>query len=136
MTIPFGELSFRYSRASGPGGQKVNRTNSRVELLFDVPNSPSLSERQKEWVARRLRSYADKSGVLHLVCQDTPSQWRNRERLLEHLSTLMASAVKRPAPKRVDTKPSRASKERRLERKRRHSEVKKKRKKVQPKDWS
>ena len=114
----------------------MNRTNSRVELLFDVANSPSLTDKQRALVVRRLRSYVDRSGILHLVSQETPSQWRNRETLLERFSTLMSSGVASPSPKRVKTKPSRASKERRLERKRRHSEVKKKRKRVQSKDWS
>ncbi len=123
LSIPVGELTFRFSRASGPGGQHVNRTASRVELLFDVANSPSLTESQRQRVLTALERYIDRSGVLHLAAQSTPSQWRNRQEALDRLQRLLRQALK-PRRHRVPTRPSRRARERRLRDKRRRGRTK------------
>ena len=79
VSIPMSELQFRFARSSGPGGQHVNRTATQVELLFDVANSPSLEEVQRQRVLSKLKSRIDKEGILHLVSQETRSQLRTRE---------------------------------------------------------
>ncbi len=76
VSIPTSELHFRFARSSGPGGQHVNRSATQVELLFDVANSPSLDETQRQRVLRNLTPRIDKEGVLHLVSQETRSQLR------------------------------------------------------------
>ena len=85
VSIPMSELSFRFARSSGPGGQHVNRSATQVELLFDVANSPSLDEAQRQRVLNKLKSRIDKEGVLHLVSQETRSQLRvpNAEKFME-----------------------------------------------------
>lgn len=123
VTIPLSEISFRFSRASGPGGQNVNRTASRVELLFDVAGSPSLPEPTRERVLQRLARYIDSSGMLHLVAESTPSQWRNRQEAVKRFQRLMARAIQ-PPKRRVATRPTRSSRERRLRSKRQRSRTK------------
>jgi ribosome-associated protein len=131
VSIPISELQFRFARSSGPGGQHVNRSATQVELLFDVANSPSLSEAQRRRVLRRLKSRIDKEGVLHLVSQETRSQLRNREEVVERFQELMREALHVPKRRRP-TRPSQAARERRLEEKSRRSEVKRDRRPVQP----
>mgnify|MGYP000365601865 CR=1 FL=1 len=120
LSIPMDELHFRFARSSGPGGQNVNRTATRVELLFDVQNSSSLSAEQRLLILRRLRRYIDQRGVLHLFSQGTRSQLRNREEVVERLRVLLDKSLQTPR-KRLATRPSPASRERRLLNKRRHS---------------
>jgi ribosome-associated protein len=127
--IPLSELSFRFSRSSGPGGQHVQKSSTRVELLFDVANSPSLTDAQKARVQRRLSSHVDSLGVLHLISQSERSQWRNRQEALERFQTLMREALKRRKHRKA-TRPTAASRERRLRQKRRRSEIKRSRGKV------
>ena len=122
--IPFSELRFRTSRSGGPGGQNVNKVESKVELLFDVAGSPSLTESQRARVGSRLRNRIDSNGILHLSSQLSRSQWENREIVVAEFTRLIASALK-PSKKRVKTRPSKASKEKRLMKKKRHSEKKK-----------
>jgi ribosome-associated protein len=131
VSIPLSELSFRFSRSSGPGGQHVNRSETRVELLFDLMGSPSLSERQKSRASGRLEGYLDKDGVLHLVSQSTRSQLRNREDVVERFRTLLRAAL-RVRRRRYPTKPTRAAREKRLEEKTRRSQTKKRRRRVVP----
>jgi ribosome-associated protein len=126
LTIPLSELRFRFARSSGPGGQHVNRSATRVELLFDVAGSPSLTEAQRERALKALASYIDSDGVLHLVSQTFRSQLRNREEVVERFRTLMHKAMRVPKRRRP-TRPSRAAQERRLANKRRRSEVKRQR---------
>ena len=123
LSIPVDELTFRFSRASGPGGQHVNRTASRVELLFDVANSPSLTEPHRQRVLTGLERYTDRNGVVHLVVQSTPSQWRNRQEALGRLRRLLQQALK-PRRHRVPTRPSRRARERRLREKSRRATTK------------
>lgn len=131
VSIPMSELRFRFARSSGPGGQHVNRSATQVELLFDVAGSPSLNETQRQRVLRKLRSRIDKEGVLHLVSQETRSQLRNREEVVERFQMLMREALRVPK-RRIPTRPTRAARERQLAAKRRRSEVKRDRRPVQP----
>jgi ribosome-associated protein len=131
VSIPMSELQFRFTRSSGPGGQHVNRSATQVELLFDVANSPSLNETQRRRVLRKLKSRIDKEGILHLVSQETRSQLRNREEVVERFQELMRDALHVPKRRRP-TRPTRAARERRLEEKHRRSETKRSRRPVQP----
>ena len=127
LDIPMSELYFRFSRSSGPGGQHVNRSATRVELLFDVAHSPSLDEFQRAKLIGRLSSYLDREGVLHLASQSSRSQTRNREELVKRFQSLLASALVQRR-KRRPTRPTRSSREKRLDSKRQRSEVKRRRK--------
>jgi ribosome-associated protein len=127
--IPEAELKFRFSRSSGPGGQHVNRTETRVELLFDLAHSPSLGDVQRERALGKLSSYVDKDGFLHLVSQSSRSQLRNREEVVERFRTLMRRALKVPRRRRP-TEPPPAARERRLEEKKQRSDLKRQRGKV------
>jgi ribosome-associated protein len=126
LIIPLSELRFRFAQSSGPGGQHVNRSATRVELLFDVAGSPSLTEAQRERVLKTLASYIDSEGVLHLASQTFRSQLRNREEVVERFRMLMHKAMRIPKRRRP-TRPSRAARERRLTSKRRRSELKRQR---------
>jgi ribosome-associated protein len=129
LRIPVDELRFRFSRSSGPGGQHVQKSSTRVELLFDVANSPSLTDAQRMRVQERLAGYVDSSGILHLVAQSERSQLRNREEVVARLQALLQRALKR-RKRRRPTAPTAASRERRLRQKRRRSEIKQARGKV------
>jgi ribosome-associated protein len=131
LSVPFSELEFRTSRSSGPGGQHRDRSETRVELRFDVARSPSLDEDQRGRVMVRLVTRVDSAGVLHLTSQRFRSQRRNREEVLRRFQVLLARALARPR-KRHRTKPSPQAKERRLARKRRRSAIKRLRRKVPP----
>ena len=133
VSIPLAELSFRFSRSSGPGGQHVQKSSTRVELLFDVANSPSLSERQQAKVLDQLSGYVDSGGVLHLTSQSERSQLRNREEVVARFQKLMRGALKRRKTRRP-TRHTAASRERRLRAKRRRSEIKRGRGKVRAED--
>ena len=134
LTIPRDELRFRYARSSGPGGQKVNRTASQVELLFDVANSPSLTPQQRALIQYRLAGYIDSRGVLHLVSSTTPSQWRNREEVTARFRTLLRHSL-RVRRRRIPTRPSKAVKEKRLQRKKRRSQTKRQRRRTETEEW-
>ena len=134
VSIPLSELSFRFSRSSGPGGQHVNKTETRVELLFDVVNSPSLTDTQRERVMRRLSNRIGGDGVLRVTSQSTRSQKQNRDLAIERFKRLMEKALQ-PQKKRKATKLSQATKERRLREKKRQSEIKKHRRKPQSGEW-
>jgi len=124
VEIPASELSFRFSRSSGPGGQNVNKRDTKVELLFDVASSPSLGPRQRERILRKLASRIDEDGVLHLVSSEQRTQGRNREVAIERLTAMLADALKPDPPKRRPTRPSRAAVDRRIADKRRRGERK------------
>jgi ribosome-associated protein len=115
--IPLSEIELRTSRSSGPGGQHANVTASRVEAVFDVCASPSLTEEQRSRIAARL------GPVVRAVAQDTRSQSRNRELALERLRGRLESALAVRRPRRA-TKPTAASRQRRAESKRRRGELK------------
>jgi ribosome-associated protein len=124
LNIPLAELSFRFSRSSGPGGQHVQKSSTRVELLFDVANSPSLTDVQRTRVLERLAGYIDSTGILHLVAQSERSQLRNREEVIARFEALMRRALIR-RKRRRPTRPTVASKEQRLRKKQRRSQIKK-----------
>ena len=126
LGIPDDELVERFVRSSGPGGQNVNKVSTAVELRFDVVNSPSLPEPVRaRLLARRDRRLTDE-GVLVLSAQRFRTQDRNREDARERLAALIA-AVLVPPKKRIATKPTKGSKERRLGAKRERSTVKQQR---------
>jgi ribosome-associated protein len=117
VAIPMAEIELRTSRSSGPGGQHANVTASRVEAVFDVQASSALSDAQKARITARLGPRVTASA------QDTRSQLRNRELALERLAARLASALEVRRP-RTKTRPSAASKRRRLDSKRRRGEIK------------
>jgi ribosome-associated protein len=117
VSIPLSEIAFRYSRSSGPGGQHAQKSETRVEALFDVDASSSLTDRQKHRVVRKT------GPVLHAIAQDERSQARNRELAVERVADALREAL-RVERRRVPTKPSKAAVERRLEQKRRRSDRK------------
>jgi len=125
--IPTDELMFRFSRSGGPGGQNVNRRETRVELVFDVANSPSLGPRQRARAAERLGRRLDARGRLHVVASQARTQGENREIAVERFAALMADALRAPPPARRKTTPSAAARARRLESKRRRSRQKRQR---------
>jgi ribosome-associated protein len=120
LTIPLAEITVRASRSSGPGGQHANVTASRVEAIFDVLASPSLSEEQ------RARAYARVGPRLVAIAQDERSQARNRDLALARLGERLALALV-PEKRRRPTRPTAASRERRLQDKRRGAERKRER---------
>ena len=128
VSISEDEITFTASRAGGPGGQNVNKVSTRVMLLFDLAGSPSLTEEQKQRISVRLRTRVSKDGVLRVVSQKHRSQSANKEAAVERLAELLKEALVRQKP-RKKTKVSRAAKERRLDEKRRRSQVKKQRSK-------
>ncbi|OOC04127.1 aminoacyl-tRNA hydrolase [Amycolatopsis azurea DSM 43854] len=126
FVIPGAELSERFSRSSGPGGQGVNTTDSRVELSFDVAGSASVPEHLRARMLDRLSSRLVE-GVVTIAASEHRSQLMNREAARARLVMLLLDASAPPAAKRRPTKPSRGSKERRLASKKRRGEVKKSR---------
>jgi ribosome-associated protein len=123
LVLPEAELSWRFSRSSGPGGQSVNTSDSRAELSFDVARSPSLPEHLR---TRALVALANRlvDGVLTVAASEQRSQLQNREAAEQRLADLLRAAVAPPPPPRRATKPTRGSKERRLQVKRQRSELK------------
>lgn len=131
LTIPASEISFRFSTSSGPGGQHANKSETRVTLLFDVAQSPSLTEAQRALIQQRLGSRLDSSGVLQISVQDSRSQHKNRETAVARFQAMLAAALA-PRKKRRKTRPSRAAQEKRLQTKKRRSQIKRDR----GRDWS
>ncbi|MFF3027253.1 MULTISPECIES: alternative ribosome rescue aminoacyl-tRNA hydrolase ArfB [unclassified Microbacterium] len=127
VTIPESELSWRFSRSSGPGGQGVNTADSRVELVWDAAASAALSPVQRERVLDRLSGRLV-GGVLTIAASEHRAQLRNRDAARERLASVVAEALRPPAPPRRPTKPSRGAKERRLKEKQRRTDVKQLRK--------
>lgn len=123
VTIPRQELSWRFSRASGPGGQSVNTTDSRVELSFDLAATAALPEHLKARALARLGPRLV-GGVLTVTASEHRSQLRNRQAAAVRLARLLAAAIAPPARPRRPTRPSRGAVERRLAGKRRRSETK------------
>jgi ribosome-associated protein len=125
--VPLSEVELRTSRSSGPGGQHANVTASRVEAIFDVDASRALGEEQKRRITARC------GPVVRATAQDTRSQARNRELALERLRSRLASALTVQRPRRA-TKPTGASRRRRIEAKRRRGDVKRTRRRPSPED--
>jgi ribosome-associated protein len=123
IVIPEGELRWRFSRSSGPGGQSVNTADSRVELTFDVTTTTALGPVQR---ARALERLAGRlvDGALTITASEERSQLRNREAARDRLRSILAEAVAPPPPARRPTRPTRAAVERRLQDKRRRAQTK------------
>jgi ribosome-associated protein len=117
------ELRFRTSRSGGPGGQSVNKTETRVEVMFDIAASNALSEEQKEIVKIKLGTRISGSGIISIAVSEKRGQLENKNLAIERLHTLVEEALT-PEKKRIASKPSKASKTRRIESKNRRSEVK------------
>ena len=131
VSIPEAELDVRASKSSGPGGQSVNTTDSKIELRWDVVGTSALSETQRARVLERLGSRITKDGVLILSSSEQKSQQRNREAAYARLRALVSEAIEPPRVRRP-TRRTRASKERRLQAKKHRGEVKKLRKPPSP----
>jgi|SRR5437867_3139553 len=123
VVIPARELRWRFSRSSGPGGQSVNTADSRVELSFDVSTSSALGPIQRSRALERLANRLVE-GVLTIVASEERSQLRNREAARERLTNTLAEAIAPPPRPRRQTRPTKASVERRLADKRRRAQTK------------
>ncbi len=128
LSIPRSELDVRVSRSSGAGGQHVNKTSSRVEIFWNILGSRALDEDQRARLQGRLSSRLTGDGSIRVVASDMRSQTRNRELAEERLADLVRRALIVPKKRRA-TRPTRASKEARLESKKRHSTKKAERRK-------
>ena len=124
LTIPSSELVFRTSRSGGPGGQHVNTSSTRVELIWSVRDSPSLTDAQRELIFEKLGNRITAAGDIVLAEGGSRSQLRNRKVVTARLRELLADALTPPKPRRR-TRPPPAAKEERLREKRRRSELKK-----------
>jgi ribosome-associated protein len=131
VEIPEHELSWRFSRSSGPGGQSVNTTDSRVELSFDVANTTALSPFLRDRAIGRLHNRLV-DGVVTVTASEHRSQLRNREAAESRLAQLIREAIAPPPPQRRPTKPTKASVRRRLDDKTRRGSIKRDRR--PPKD--
>jgi ribosome-associated protein len=120
------ELVFKASRSAGPGGQNVNKVNTRITLFFDVANCESFSDAQKRRILSRLKTRADKNGILRVVSQRFRTQSANRTAAVERLQQLIADALK-TRPVRKKTRIPYAAKQRRLDQKRKRSLLKQRR---------
>jgi ribosome-associated protein len=131
VTIPEGELSWRFSRSSGPGGQSVNTTDSRVELVYDLTASNALPPL---WKSRALERLADRlvGGAVVIAASEHRSQLRNREAARERLAELLREATAPPPRPRRPTRPTEGARRRRLEDKERQSRLKEQRR--EPRD--
>ncbi len=129
LKISLAELQFRTSRSGGPGGQNVNKLETRVELLFDVAHSPCIPENLRQRLLSNLYSKLDSSGGLRVVAQDSRSQWKNKQLAIERLRTLLKFALI-VRKKRISTKPTKTAREDRLRTKKVRGETKRLRKVV------
>lgn len=124
------EFQFKTSRSGGPGGQNVNKTETKVELIFDVQGSVLLSAEEKELVVKNLASRIADDGMLHLSRSSERSQLRNKERVIEKFYELLTKALA-PKKKRLPVKLSKAQKEKRIKSKKLRGEKKAARKRVE-----
>ncbi len=123
-SIPASELSFSFSRSSGPGGQNVNKVNTRVTLSFDVTGSRSLNDRQRTLIRSRLATRINKNGLLRISADSCRTQQGNREEVIRRFTDLLRQALHEQRPRRK-TKVSRRAKERRLAAKKNRGRLKK-----------
>ena len=126
LAIPRSELVYRASRSGGPGGQHVNTSSTRIELLWDFARSRVLSEEERARLAEKLAARLDAEGNVRIVASDRRSQQQNRAAAEERLAELVRRALTVPKPRKA-TKPSRAAEERRLAEKRHRSDRKRER---------
>lgn len=123
LEIPDSELELRTSRSSGPGGQNVNKLETRVTVRFDVAGSPSLGEEERERIRERLGNRISKAGILQVSSQRHRTQAANREAAVTRLAGLLADALE-PEAERKPTRVPRAAKRRRIQEKRRRGRLK------------
>lgn len=124
VRLPESELRWRFSRASGPGGQHVNTTDSQVEVRFDLAATRALPEAWRRRALQRLAGRLTDDGVLVVRASGHRSQWRNRQAALDRLTELLAEATAPPPPERKKRRTPRAAHERRLRAKRQRAEIK------------
>lgn len=134
LTIPESELEFQTSTSGGPGGQHVNKTETKVTVLLDLAQSSALSERQKELVRERLANRINRDDVLQVSSQEHRSQSANRDAALSRLIQLIAEALKEEKPRKKTKKPRRAHRER-LEEKKQQAEKKRLRENPDPANY-
>jgi ribosome-associated protein len=123
LTVPRAELLFRATRSGGAGGQHVNTSSSRIELVWDIAASPSLSDHQRVHLLKRLATRLDSRGTLRLVSQDERSQFRNREAAVARFIDIVAAALVVPK-KRRPTRVPKSAKRARLDSKKRRGTLK------------
>lgn len=126
VVIPAEELSIRSSPSGGPGGQHANRSQTRIELLWDLEGSGAVGPRQRARLRRKLRGRIDAAGRVRVVADERRSQARNRDEARDRLAVLIREGLAEPKP-RKPTRPSRAARERRLREKRHRGDLKRRR---------
>ena len=128
LVIPFNEIKWRFSRSSGPGGQNVNKIESRVEIIFNLEDSKVLNDYQKEILKRNLKNKLVNNS-LRLAVQEHRNQLLNRQLALIKFSSILKNALNKPFKLRKSTQPTKASQKKRVEVKKRRGELKKSRQK-------
>ena len=126
LVIPSRELKWRFSRSSGPGGQKVNKTDSRVEIIFNIEESKVLNDYQKINIMKNLKNKLVNKAIC-IAVQDQRNQLLNRQLAIVRISSLIRNSLKNTSKVRKATKPSKASQKRRLDSKKKRGELKKNR---------
>jgi ribosome-associated protein len=126
LSIPRSELQYRATRAGGPGGQHVNTSSTRIELLWDLASSRAVDDEQRERLRTRLAARLDADGMVRVVASDRRSQQQNKKAAEERLASLVRHALHVPKKRRA-TKPTKAAKEKRLASKKKRSDLKRQR---------
>ena len=126
LVIPSRELKWRFSRSSGPGGQKVNKTNTRVEIIFNIEESKVLNDYQKKVLTKKLKTKLVNNSIC-LTVQEERNQLLNRQIAIKRISSVIRNSLKNSSKIRKATKPSKASQNRRLDSKKKRGELKKNR---------
>ena len=126
LVIPSRELKWRFSRSSGPGGQKVNKTNTRVEIIFNIEESKVLNDYQKKVITKKLKTILVNNCIC-IAVQEERNQLLNRQIAIARISSLIRNSLKNITKVRKATKPSKASQNRRLDSKKKRGELKKNR---------
>ena len=126
LVIPSRELKWRFSRSSGPGGQKVNKTNTRVEIIFNIDESKVLNDYQKKVLTKKLKTKLVNNCIC-LAVQEERNQLLNRQIAIKRISSEIRNSLKNSSKIRKATKPSKASQNRRLDSKKKRGELKKNR---------
>ena len=126
LVIPARELKWRFSRSSGPGGQKVNKTNTRVEIIFNIEESKVLNDYQKKVITKKLKTKLVNNCIC-IAVQEERNQLLNRQIAIARISSLIRNSLKNFTKVRKATKPSKASQNRRLDSKKKRGELKKNR---------
>ena len=126
LVIPSRELKWRFSRSSGPGGQKVNKTNTRVEIIFNIKESKVLNDYQKKVLTKKLKTKLV-NNFIFLAVQEERNQLLNRQIAIKRISSEIRNSLKNSSKIRKATKPSKASQNRRLDSKKKRGELKKNR---------